>query len=479
MLLLNPFLIPLLAALLSAAAYRRPRLLATVNFGAALALLLSAVALFLAVAQQGRLSLALGGWPTPYAIEFAADGLSALLVVAIALLYGAVLLYQWQWQEAPPARGLYPLLHGLVAACAALTLAADLFNLYVWFELLLMALLGLLVLGGAARHREAAFKYFVLSMLGTLLLLTAVGLIHGATGQLNFEALREASRDPQLSAALPLYSGLLVAALLLKVGAFPLFAWLPAAYHTLPAPLLALVGGLLTKLGVYVLLRLSGQVFDIGVFHEALGWLAMLTLLSGVLGAAYHWDLRRILAFHIVSQIGYLLLGVALASSAAAAATGFFLLHNLLVKANLFLLAGLMWRATGHYDLRLSGGLYPARPFLAILFLISAFSLVGAPPSSGFWGKYGLLHEAFVQQRYVWAGIALLTGLLTLYSMSKIWLEGFWKAHPDGIAPSAPLPVSAYAGVIILSVVIVLMGVAPEPLLSFLQQQGTAFWRPL
>jgi len=272
-----------------------------------------------------------------------------------------------------------------------------------------------------------------------------------------------------------------VLAFLLKAGAFPLFAWLPASYHTLPAPVLALVGGLLTKVAAYVLLRLLGDVFVAapGIMLEALGWLALVTMLSGVLGAAYHWDLRRILAFHIVSQIGYLLLGIALATPAGAAATVYFMFHNILVKANLFLIAGLMFAAAGHYDLRRIGGLYPARPLLALLFLLSAFSLVGVPPTSGFWGKFMLLREAFEQGRYLWGGTALAVGLLTLYSMSKIWLEGFWKPQPHdrpvGSVPAAR-PSAAYAAVVLLSLIILVMGVFPEPVIRHVEQATAGFW---
>ncbi len=475
--LLSPFLCALTTALLSA--FVRGRALLLLNLGGGAAVLVSSLLLLLEVAAVGRVSVAVGNWSLPYGIEFAADGLSALLLVSVSLVAFAVLLYQTVWRETAASRGLYPLQHGLVAASIAVCIAADLFNLYVWFELLLITLLGLLVLGGKTRHHEAAFKYFTLSMIGTLLLLAAVGLIHGATGHLNFSALHEAAQNPPVTDALPLYVGLLFTALLIKAAAFPLFAWLPASYHTLPAPLLALVGGLLTKITLYVLLRLSGQVFDVSFMLDALGWLAVMTMLSGVIGAAYHWDIRRILAFHIISQIGYLMLGVALASAAGRVAGSFFLLHNLLVKANLFLIAGLMWQHAGHYDLRKIGGLYPAQLWLAVLFLINAFSLVGVPPSSGFWGKYLLVVESFHQERFMWAGIALATGFLTLYSMNKIWLEAFWKAHPDAqhySANAAMQVLPAYAAVALLSLVIIGMGVYPEPLIAFLNTHSAGFW---
>jgi multicomponent Na+:H+ antiporter subunit D len=478
--LLAPLILPLLTALLTGLLSGRRRMCTAVSLAGSGLMLGSAVGLMLLVSREGRQSLVAGDWPLPYGIELAADGLSAALVLLIALLAVSVLVFQWRWgRPAPPI--VHPLLHGVLASAVAVSLAADLFNLYVWLELMLIAVLGLLTLGGGRAQAEAALKYFALSMLGTLLMLAAVGLIYGATGHLNFGALREAALDPETASALAVYSGLLVVALLLKAGAFPLFAWLPASYHTLPAPLLALVGGLLTKLAVYVLLRLLGEVFVVtpAAFFETLGWLAVVTMVSGVLGAAYHWDVRRILAFHIVSQIGYLLLGVALATPAAATATAFFLFHNILVKANLFLIAGLIWASARHYDLRRIGGLYPARPLLAGLFLLNAFALVGVPPTSGFWGKLLILQEAFVQGRFVWGGVALAVGLLTLYSMTKIWLEGFWKAHTesaDNVGQTASLPWVPTAVVLALSAVILGIGLYPEPFIAYLGSAAEPFW---
>jgi multicomponent Na+:H+ antiporter subunit D len=485
MLILGPLIIPLLTALLTVLLTGRDAMIKRVSFFGSIALLVCAIMLLIEVMHNGRQSVALGNWPLPYAIEFAADLLSAALVLISALLGVVVLLYQWRWSEAGAGTGLQPLIHGLLAAACAVFMAADLFNLYVWFELMLICTLGLLVLGGEKRHAEAAFKYFVVSMLGTLLMLGAVGMIYGATGHLNFSALRSVTMTQPLAGALPVYVGLLLLSFMLKASVFPLFTWLPASYHTLPAPVLALVGGLLTKVAVYVLLRLLGDVFTApDIMMEALGWLAVITMVTGVLGAAYHWDMRRILAFHIVSQIGYLLLGIALASSAGAAGTVYFLFHNMLVKANLFLIVGLMCVAAGHYDLRRIGGLYRDRPLLAILFLISAFSLVGVPPTSGFWGKFMLLSEAFTQGHYVWGGIALAVGLLTLYSMSKIWLEGFWKPQPQSdstykisaLAVATPLPTTAYVAVILLSMIILIMGVFPESFIVYVEAATAGFW---
>ncbi|MEJ2646471.1 MAG: proton-conducting transporter membrane subunit [Gammaproteobacteria bacterium] len=481
MLVLSPLLVPLLTALLAVALVRQPRAQQWLSVVGAAVLVLCALALAVQVGAAGRESVALGGWPLPYAIEFVVDRLSAALVVIGAVLGLVVLVYQHSSADPAPASPmLHPLVHGLLAAVGGAFLTSDLFNLYVWFELMLMVVLGLLVLGGGRRHLEAAFKYFALNMVGTLLLLAAVALLYSATGQLNFTALAEAARHPAVHGAMPVYLALLAVAFLLKAGAVPLFCWLPASYHTLPAPLLALIGGLVTKVGVYVLLRLSGQVFldTPAAFYDVLGWIAVITMVSGVLGAAYHWDLRRILAFHIISQIGYLLLAVALASPGAGAAGLFFLVHNILAKAALFLIAGIIWRSAGYYDLRRIGGLYPARPLLALLFLVAAFSLVGVPPSSGFWGKFLLVQQAFEAGRYAWGGFALAVGALTLYSMVKIWLEGFWKPHPDAdrLAIRAARLEPAYGAVLVLVGLLLALGLYPQPFVHYAQLATVGFW---
>jgi len=466
--LLMPFLLPIATSLLSV--FIKGRLLIGMNLISSFALLILALQLLFDVVSSGPKSLMFGNWPVPYGIEFYADGLSALLIMLIALVSAVVMVFMVHWQSTSNKSAYFALAQCLVASAIAVSLAADLFNLYVWFELMLIAVLGLMVLGKGHQQTEAALKYFAVSMLGTLIMLSAIGMIHGAVGHLNFSALAELSASEDSGHHLTLYGGMLLLALLLKIGAFPLFAWLPAAYHALPAPLLALVGGLLTKISVYVLMRISGQVLDYQLYHEAIGWLAVITMLSGVLGAAYHWDLRRILSFHIVSQVGFLLLGVALATPAGMTGTAFFLFHNILVKANLFLIAGLIWMTAGHYDLRKFGGLYPARPLLSVIFLLSALSLVGVPPTSGFWGKLLIIMETLTQEKYLWAAAALITGVLTLYSMSKIWLEGFWKPHPGQLG-SLVIPKSSYVVMLIMSLVILMMGLMPGPLIDVLQQQ--------
>ncbi|MEG0184930.1 MAG: proton-conducting transporter membrane subunit, partial [Stenotrophomonas sp.] len=270
----------------------------------------------------------------------------------------------------------------------------------------------------------------------------------------------------------------------LKAGAFPLYAWLPASYPTLPAPVLALFAALLGKVAAYAVLRMLGDVFmpEGAALYEVLGWVAVATMVAGVLGAAHHWDMRRILAFHSVSQIGYVLLAVALGGPAGHAAALFYTLHHSLVKASLYLTAGMVASVAGSYDLRRIGGLAAARPMLALLFAVMALSLVGIPPLSGFWAKLLVLQEAFAQGRYTWAALALLVSVLTLYSMMKIWTEAFWKPHPladaEGVWPARRVALApAWAATVSLAAVTLAIGFAPQTLIEFAQAAAATLGR--
>jgi len=481
MLVTAPLLVPLGTALVTLLAGERPRLQRALSLGGVFALLACTLALLAEVDAHGTARVAFGGWEAPFGIEFAADRLGASMAVITAIMGAATLVFQLSDADAAPhSPTLLPLVHALLAGVGAAFLTADLFNLYVWFELMLIAALGLLAHGATARHLDATLKYFVLNALGTLLLLMSIAWVYGSTGQLNFGALERAAQAQDAVRMMPFVAALALA-FLVKAGAFPLYAWLPASYHTLPAPLAALFAALLTKVGVYALLRLLGDIYAASpqVLFDALGWIAVATMVFGVLGAAWHWDMRRILAFHIISQIGYMLLGIALASRDGTVGTIFYIIHHIIVKANLFLVAAIVFRLAGSYDLRRCGGLYALRPWLGLLFLVPALSLVGIPPLSGFWAKFIVVREALLQGHYVWAAAALLVGFLTLYSMMKIWFEAFWKRHPD---PHWSLPqgtrlAPAYLATIALALLTVAIGLFPEPLAQFAQQAAESMGR--
>ena len=270
------------------------------------------------------------------------------------------------------------------------------------------------------------------------------------------------------SAALTLSAMMFLLAFGIKAGFFPMFFWLPASYHTASIIVSAVFAGLLTKVGVYALFRVFTLLFEVdnGILKPLIAVFAAGTMLFGVFGAAVQWDVRRILSFHIISQIGYIMLGLAIATPLAMAGAVFYIIHHIVVKANLFFVAGAIHRATGTFDLRKSGGLMKSSPMLAVLFAIPALSLAGIPPLSGFWAKLMVVDASFQGDAAWLAGIALFVGLLTIFSMSKIWIEAFWK-EPLRKTRVRTVPAAMIAPIAVLGAITLAIGFNPEPLIVF------------
>ncbi len=446
--LIAPIAIPLVSAALGVLTRGRPRVQAAIGVGGAAALLGAALALLATVRRSGVVALQVGGWPAPYGITLVADLFSAVMVVLAGALALAVTVYSLRDVDAERVRlGYFPLLHVLLMGVCGAFLTGDLFNLYVWFEVMLLGSFVLLALGGERRQLEGGVVYVSLNLLSSALFLAALGILYGKVGTLNMADLAVKLDALGPSPALTTVSALLLVAFGIKAAVFPLFFWLPPAYPTPPAAVSAIFAGLLTKVGVYALIRVFTLIFvqDVGFTHGLLLGTAGFTMACGVLGAAAQGGVRRILSFHIVSQIGYMVLGLALFTPLALAGAIFYVVHHIVTKTNLFLVAGLVARAGGGEELARIGGLQRARPGLALLFAIPALSLAGVPPLSGFFAKLLILRAGLDAGAWVSVVVALAVGLLTLFSMTKIWSEAFWKAAPEGAAgpaTGAPLPAS-------------------------------------
>jgi multicomponent Na+:H+ antiporter subunit D len=468
-----PVLVPLATAAIVGALWDRTALQRIVGLAGALLLVPVAVLLVLAVAEHGVVVTQLGDWPAPFGIAFAVDRFGAAMVAIATLMTVAVAIYALADRELDEARtGFHPLFHGMIAGVMGSFVTGDLFNLYVWFEVMIIASFGLHVVRADKASLDGGFKYVVLNLVGTSLFLIGVGLLYGLTGALNMADLARRVPEVENQGALAGVALLLMVAFGMKSAVFPVFNWLPASYHTAPPAVAAIFAALLTKVGVYALIRTFTLVFpaDHAVYGPVLAWVAAGTMVFGVFGAAVQWDVRRILSFHIVSQIGYMILGLAVATPAAIAGAIFYVLHHIVVKANLFLIAGVLGRAGRGYDLRAMGGLWKSSPLLAVLFLVPALSLAGLPPLSGFWAKFAVIAPSLEDGAFWLAGTALAVGVLTLYSMIKIWNEAFWKPAPDGygaLVLTGRERLLMLGPIACLACVTVFIGMAPEPLLAY------------
>jgi multicomponent Na+:H+ antiporter subunit D len=385
--------------------------------------------------------VAVGGWRAPFGIVLVADRLGSVMAVLTWIVGLASIVYSMAGAPARTSRaGHYPVMLALLASVSGAFLTGDLFNLYVWFELLLISSFVLLTLGGSREQIRGAVTYVTLNLLSSAIFLIGAGIAYAMTGTLNMAdlALRLDAMSPGVAT---LIAAPLLVAFAIKAALFPLYGWLPAAYHT-PAPVTsALFAGLLTKVGVYALIRTLTLMADqqpgpVG-FVMVLG--AILTMLSGVLGAVAMADMRRILSFHIVSQIGYMLMGTGIAvavlgdnaidrSVAVLALAGaiLYIMHHIVVKTNLFLIAGVVHRRYGTTELSKVSGILRTDPLLAGLFLFAALSLAGIPILSGFWAKLALVRAGIEAGQHAVVVAALVVSLLTLFSMMKIWTNAFW-----------------------------------------------------
>lgn len=470
-LLVLPIAIPMATAVVALLVRKRRLMERWVSAGGGAALLVATVVLLVAVWEDGTLAGRMGNWPPPFGIVLVADLFSAVMVLIAGLTGLLIALFALATVDEERERfGFHSFYHILLGGVCGAFLTGDLFNLYVWFEVMLIASFSLIALGGERAQLDGAVKYAAINLVSTILFLTSIGLLYGATGTLNMAELHQAVRAVENQGLIDAIAVLFLVAFGIKAAVFPLFFWLPASYHTPPVAVTAIFAALMTKVGVYALFRTFTLIFtnDVPFTHTLLLAVAALTMITGVLGAAAHTDVRRILSFHIVSQIGYMILGLALFTPLALVGGVFYLIHHIIVKANLFLIGGVIKRISGSFDLDRLGGLYRRHPVLAVMFLVPAFSLAGFPPLSGFWAKLILIKASLDLEQYLIAGVALVVGLLTIYSMTKIWTQAFWKPLPAD-APAEPAPLTGferaalYMPIVVLCAITVTIGLWVEP----------------
>jgi len=440
-----PVMVPLVGAGLTLALWKFPRLQRVLSVSA-LAVMTAVGVLLLVGADSGAVVVHVGGWRAPLGIDLVADRLSALMLTVSAFVLLCVFLYSLGQEIADeraeaPISIYHPTYLVLAAGVAIAFLSGDLFNVYVGFEVLLAASYVLLTLGGTSERIRAGSIYVVVALVSSVLFLTALALVYAATGTVNIAelAVRLPQIDPTMQLVLQL---LLLLAFGIKAAIFPVSAWLPDSYPTAPAPVTAVFAGLLTKVGVYAIIRTQTLLFPDGRLDDLLLVIALATMVIGILGAVAQDDIKRLLSFTLVSHIGFMIFGIALSTELGLSATIFYVVHHITVQTTLFLVVGLVERRGGSTSLDVLGGLAKASPGLAVLFFIPAMSLAGIPPLSGFLVKVGLL-EAGVRVGGVLAYAlvigSVVTSLLTLYAIVKAWNKAFWQTPPVDL-PDVRLP---------------------------------------
>lgn len=490
--LVLPILVPLLAATVAFVLRKQPLAQRVVSVLGFVGMLFVGVRLLGIIVESGPQAVAISTWSAPFGIVLVADLMSALLVVVAAFIGLVIALYGSA--EVGPGRerhGFHSFLLILIAGSAGAFLTGDIFNLYVWYEILLMSTFGLLVLGGEKLQIDGGVKYMALNLVSTIILLTAIGLLYGQTGTLNMADLHLKIPQVEDKAMLTVVAVMFIVAFAIKAGLFPLFAWLPASYHTPPMVVGALFAALLTKIGVYSMIRVFTLIFthDMPITHGLIGALAAVTMIAGVLGAAAQTDLRRLLTFTVVSQVGFMFIGLAVMTRMGLAGTVFYMLQDILVKAALFLGGGLAVRyAAGQSAYGKLGGLWMDKLWLAMLVLLPAMALIGFPPLSGFWGKLALVRGAIEAEAWWLTGVALATSLVTVYAVGRMFATVFWKPAPElteaeAAARAAAAPKGADLALMVpalaaLVIAVVALGVFAEPVVGLVDQAAAGLLDP-
>lgn len=424
-------------------------------------LLATAVYILINVKYHGILVMHIGGWSAPIGIPIVIDMFSAIMLVMAGIIAFCISIFSINAIDSlRQSNYFYFFIQATLLGVNGTFTTGDIFNLFVWFEVMLIASFCLLILGNEKPQLEGAIKYITLSLLSSFFFVAGIGLIYGTTGTLNMADLsRIISEDNSM--LLNTSAMLFFIAFGIKAAIFPFFYWLPASYHTPPVAITAFFAGLLTKVGVYALIR----VFTLFFIHNTAFWHTLLlisagaTMLIGVLMAASQNDIRRILSFHIISQIGYMVMGLGIFTPLGIAGAIYFIFHNVMAKSNTFLVAGIINYLKGSYHIKTLKGLYNERPLVGLLFFIPAMALAGIPPLSGFFGKFILIKAGIDSEQYIITIIALVVSIITLFSMIKIWGNAFWKKGHDEDTTNKKLPLTLLIPSVILTSVTIGMGV--------------------
>ena len=483
-----PVLLPMFGAALSLIVGRRPRLQRLISIAALVCVVVVVAMLALSAHRDGAQTLWFGAWPGTVGIALVADRLSALMLLVASLVTLGVLVFSGgqdedEIRQETPVSIFHPTFLLLCSGVSNAFLAGDLFNLFVGFEILLFASYVLLTMGATRPRIRAASIYVVVNLVSASVFLILLATVYSATGSVNLAQLSQ--RIPGLPDDVQMMiQALMLTSFGLKAAIFPLQAWLPASYPTAPAPVTAVFAGLLTKVGIYAILRTQTLLFPHRPITEVLLILAAGSMLVGIMGAIAQSELKRMLSFTLVSHIGYMLLGIALGSVDGLAATIYYTSHHITIQTTLFLVVALVGRVAGSTSLERVSGLVAVSPLLATLFFIPAMNLSGIPPFSGFIGKIGLV-QAALEFGGAWGwtmvAVSMLTSLLTLYAIAKAWNRAFWgepelvTTEHDGedIVPGS-LPGVMLGAAIGMIVLTLLLTIGAGPLYDYCQQAAVA-----
>lgn len=478
--LVMPMVIPVMVGILLI--FLRPYIKAQrwISFSAMIINAGIAVYLLNRIQTEGVLKLDFGGWEPPFGILFVADSFSVILVLTTSIVTAICLLYAFSSVgKGHENMFFYSFVNFLVAGVNGSFLTGDLFNLYVCFEIMLLASYVLVALGGKKRQLGESIKYVVINIISSWIFLIAIAYLYGTVGTLNMAHLSERIAESGQTPLLTVISIVFLTVFALKSGLL-LYFWLPGSYSVPSTAVAALFGALLTKVGIYAMIRIFTLLFyhEQSITHTIIGILAGLTLIGGSIGAVAYKDIRQIIAYNVVIAVGFILVGLAVATPIAMEGSIYYLMHDMIVKALLFLLAGTMITVTGETRIDYMSGLIRNYPLFGWIFFIVMLSLAGVPPLSGFIGKVLVGQGAVETGSYILLALAFISSIFVLYSLLRVFLTSFWGETIISKEDEVPMKKGWLIPCVLLMLGTIVLGLGAEPLVVYVEDAANTLMNP-
>ncbi|MGE7843717.1 Na+/H+ antiporter subunit D [Lysinibacillus sp. NPDC093712] len=475
-----PLIVPVITAILLVFLREHvllQRILSLCTFGF---VVIISVVLLLEVHQQGVMRIDFSGWLPPFGILFVADSFAVLLVLVANIVAAICLLYAiFTIGEHYEKMYFYPFVLLMVAGVNGSFLTGDIFNLFVCFEVMLLASYALISLGGGKIQLREALKYVLINIVASWIFLVALAFLYGTIGTLNMAhiSLRvmEAGADPLITTV-----GLVFLIVFSLKAGLLLFFWLPGSYSAPPTAIAALFAALLTKVGIYALVRTFTLLFTTNteVTHTILSVMAGLTIIAGCMGALAGRDVRTIASYNVLIGVGFIVAGLAIGTESALQGVTYYLMHDMVVKAMLFLAVGMMIYVTGETIIDKMSGLIRNYPFFGWLFFIMMCSLAGIPPLSGFLGKVLIGQGAIEGGNFVLLALGFLSSLIVLYSLLRIFLSSFFGETIISIEDEKPLPKRVVLPLTLLTVCTIGLGIGAEWMSPYVKDAAETLHTP-
>lgn len=467
-LLIMPMLLPFLCALILVFIKNKNQTSKILSITTMIVSTLISLALLIYVVNHKPITLDFGGWKAPFGIQFLGDSLSLLMVTVSSFVVTLIMAYGFgRGEKRVNLFHLPTFILLLTVGVIGSFLTSDLFNLYVMFEIMLLASFVLVTLGQSVEQLRAAIIYVVLNIIGSWLFLLGIGMLYKTVGTLNFSHIASRLNHMESNQTITIISLVFLVAFSSK-AALVIFMWLPKAYAVLNTELAVLFAALMTKVGAYALIRFFTLLFDHhpGITHPLLVFMSCITMLIGAFGVIAYKDIKKIAAYQVILSIGFIILGLGSHTHAGVNGAIFYLSNDIIVKTLLFFIIGSLVYISGFRNYQYLSGLAKREPFFGVAFIVMVFAIGGVPPFSGFPGKVLIFQGAIQNGNYIGLALMILTSLLAMYSLFRVMFVMYFGDTDGEEVKFKEIPPHRKGILGILVAVVLAMGIAAPVVLK-------------